>query len=303
MKDLRFSPNGKYLSVLFTSNEIALINVELGKSFLSFPSGEDASGNVCVSFEWTKLETVGPFDDFAIGSSLNFLFEKFGMKEYQEAGVGDQSDKLLSFSEVYGDLERCLLLTLCNTGTLVAYSYGIFPLFTVNLQKISRSIRSFSGLSRSPSGELLGWIGDSANNKIAFETCAFPLFIAKNISKLERFASLAIYFEDAIARFREMILVCGRKWKESTKTIIPKLMLMKSLLDGYEIAMNPVEFMYSISVCGLWHPAAVNAFTQHWNDQGLLRLKFSIDATSKFVLSTLQLRCFPLLTNLILYIR
>jgi len=72
------------------------------------------------------------------------------------------------------------------------------------------------------------------------------------------------------------------------------------VLDGYQIKMSPIHFMYSICHSGLWHPAAVLSFSQHYNEQGLNRLRSSIDSTTSLIMKTLQIRIQSVATNVLL---
>eukprot|EP01037_Dinobryon_pediforme_P018604 gene18604-18893_t len=90
------------------------------------------------------------------------------------------------------------------------------------------------------------------------------------------------------------------KWKDACKAILPKLSLLQGLLETYQVVMTPVQFLYTVSMCGLWHPIALNCFSQHWNDQGLARLKTAIDSASQAIITALQLRGVAYCTNIIL---
>jgi hypothetical protein len=78
---------------------------------------------------------------------------------------------------------------------------------------------------------------------------------------------------------------------------------MQTLLATYELQMTPIEFCYTISMCGLWHPAAATVFTQHWNDQGVQRLRATVDATSRSIVKMLQTKALPMATNCLLCAR
>jgi hypothetical protein len=109
--------------------------------------------------------------------------------------------------------------------------------------------------------------------------------------------------ESDLNRLNDMITGCGKKWKDACRVVIPKLSLLQSVLDGYELNMSPVQFMYTISHCGLWHPAAVASFSQHWNEQGLTRLRSAIDTASRYIIKLIHLRAVPIATNISLRCR
>ena len=56
-------------------------------------------------------------------------------------------------------------------------------------------------------------------------------------------------------------------------------------------------------MCGAWHPAATAAFSQHWNEQGLTRLRSAVDLASKAAIKQLHLRAIPIATNISLRCR
>jgi hypothetical protein len=120
---------------------------------------------------------------------------------------------------------------------------------------------------------------------------------------LEQAASLQTGVEAGLARLLDLVSGCGRKWKDALKVVLPKLGLLKGLLDTYQLSMSPLEFCYSISMCGLWHPAAATAFSQHWNEQGLMRLRVAVDSSSRSVIRQLQMRALPIATNALLAAR
>ena len=125
----------------------------------------------------------------------------------------------------------------------------------------------------------------------------------REITWLEQSASLQLVVECNISRLQELVIGCSRKWKDACKVVLPKLTLLQTLLDSYQLKMTPVEFCYTVTLCGLWHPAAATFFSQHWNEQGLQRLRGSVDSTSRSIIKILQTKALPMATNCLLAVR
>jgi len=113
-------------------------------------------------------------------------------------------------------------------------------------------------------------------------------------------AAVILKLKADVASMHSLLLTCHRKWKEACKTVLPKLGLLQTVLDGYQIKMSPIHFMYSVCHSGLWHPAAILSFSQHYNEQGLNRLRSSIDSATNLIMKILQIRIQSVATNIIL---
>lgn len=187
-------------------------------------------------------------------------------------------------------------LSLTADGSVHGHVVGVFPLFRVQIfSATNSSTRLVSG----------GYAGASVLCSSAQGVVELPFTqqFTREVKWLEHGASLYLCIESNLARLQELVLGCGRKWKDSCKVVLPKLSLLQTLLDSYELRMTPIEFCYSVAVCGLWHPAAATAFSQHWNDQGLQRLRAGVDATSRSVIKLLQTKALPMATNCLLAAR
>lgn len=250
-----------------------------------------------------------------------------------EAGEMIESHSVERF---FRSTESCFLLSLDVNRRLSGFIYGIFPLFSVNLDLIENIV----------SGPLLvsgiyivcphKKIGESSNRyqevtqKKADYSNRHSLDILPqhsqlnhaislhNIKKLnipllgcsycryrwfEHSASLYLMIHSDLSKLLDMITSHSRKWKDSTRVILPKLSLLQGVLDGYQISMNPVQFMYTVAHCGVWHPAALTSFSQHWNDMGISRLRSAVDTASSAIVKSLQMRAIPIVTNILLRCR
>jgi hypothetical protein len=124
-----------------------------------------------------------------------------------------------------------------------------------------------------------------------------PALANPNLHALrQRSAVLLLSIVSDTCKLHSLLLVAGRRWKDAGKVLLPKLGLLQGVLDGYQLPLAPVPFMYTIAMCGHWHPAAA-CFSQHWNDQGLGRLRGALETAAKATLRMLVLRALPLATN------
>ena len=96
----------------------------------------------------------------------------------------------------------------------------------------------------------------------------------------------------------EALNMCAKKWKDALKPIVPKLLLLQSTMEGYGLRMSVLEFLFTLASCGMWHPAAHVAFSSHWGDQNLTRLRSAVDAASKYVLRVFVMDVTRLATNI-----
>jgi hypothetical protein len=70
----------------------------------------------------------------------------------------------------------------------------------------------------------------------------------------------------------DALRACARHWKEAPKVVKAKMGLLRSAMQGYGMkGSSATDLLYSVCVCGLWHPAATQHFSQHWNEQGISR--------------------------------
>jgi hypothetical protein len=114
-----------------------------------------------------------------------------------------------------------------------------------------------------------------------------------------QFAQLFVSFRHELSLSLSLISACEKKWKEINKVLLMKLSLLTSLIQGYEMDMSTLEFLYVSCLCGnAWHPAAAAHFSQHYNEQGIAKLKSEINSHSKYILKVLQLQLLPLAQNL-----
>jgi hypothetical protein len=130
-----------------------------------------------------------------------------------------------------------------------------------------------------------------------FEAITLDRNAFKNYVWLEHVSKVLLNAESDLDRLSEMVAQCNKKWKEALKLVPMKLGLLADALSGYQLPYTPVSFFYTVAVCGAWHPVAHTTFSQHWNDQGISRLRVGIDMACETVLRTLKLKMLPIATN------
>jgi hypothetical protein len=306
---VQFGAIGKILTLGFSDGSVYIIDIETA-DVMSCRRATNASEHPVVSLAWQKLpvtnsqlaitETIGLF------GGLNQL-QRGGMSEYSDPNSlpSMNSNDTISLSltspiparrELTAQLAGHLLLSLTADHCVHGHLFGVFPLFSISLSTLP-----------SPTAGLIAVHGPSKSLLIHTSSGAHILPFAAQLSDhlawMEHAASLHLCIESNLARLQELVVSCGKKWKDACKVVLPKLSLMQTLLATYELQMTPIEFCYTISLCGLWHPAAATAFTQHWNDQGIQRLRATVDATSRSIVKLLQTKALPMATNCLLCAR
>lgn len=315
-----FSLVGKCLSLGFVDGSVALLDIETTDiiSSKSFVDSETLlRGGYIQSMAWQKqhytVKDMHKIEDRSwLFGGLNQI-QRAGMSEYSDPSAAHTATDSLSIAltspslvrrELVLLLSEHLLLSLTNRGFINCHIIGVFPLYRVSLQSVlcSLSLTSLVADSSINGASVLVGGMEHANRLLVNALPSTPL-LHHDMQWLEQAASLHLCIELDLARLQEVLLGCGRKWKDSVKVVLPKLSLLQTLLDTYQMTMSPVEFCYTISLCGLWHPAAATAFSQHWNDQGIQRLRATVDSTGRSIIKLLQTKALPMATNCLLAAR
>ena len=225
----------------------------------------------------------------------------------------DENSGTSSYLSILSALSSWMLLTVSDRqgGMLHGYICGIYPLFSIPLTSM---------LLKNPISEVMPTSSDVVVLSESEESTAVIVGLHSLYSRhclnntsyrfsptwtqlykwFEQSGFTQLLIESSLSKLQELVISCSRKWKEACKTILLKLSLLQSLLESYQVAMTPVQFMYTVSMCGMWHPIASTCFSQHWNDQGLARLKSAVDSASQAIITALQMRAIPYCTNIIL---
>ena len=255
------------------------------------------------------------------------LADRIGMMDAVEphAGAFGESTEGSIILAITRSTQSSVLLSMDASNHLNGYLFGVYHILSVNCQPMVRqSLKAkleMIGGSYSITGFFLaGQWGrgrddtSTATMSPSSSSCGITRWVQKlsipylrcvqcRFKGLEHIVSIHLAIQVDLAKLQDMVSNHGRKWKDATRVILPKLSLLQSVLDSYQLPMSPVQFMYVVAQCGLWHPAALSSFSQHWNEQGIARLRSTIDSTSNALVRTLQLKAIPVATNVCLRCR
>lgn len=303
---VKFSLCGLVFAIGLESGQVGIVDIETG-NFIESHVCLNGDTSPIVSMRWIcENEKIIDSPQREIVTERLPVWRFDGCDQFNRAGMDDVSEpgseppqrsNLEPFMRKSTQNE--VLLSVSERGVLFARARGIYPLFSVKLGQDPLTMGSFltsvcdniSFLHKTPRG--------LAMSRFLIPTNCFNHLCRES----DRLCATFLGINDDISVLTECIQLMSRKWKESTRVITPKLRMLKTLLDGYQMKMNLIEFLHSVCLCGQWHPASATHFSQHWNDQGLTRLKSSVDSTTKTIQWTLQMRCIPIATNIMLRIR
>lgn len=282
---IAFSLCGCWLSIGMQSGIVGILEIESCRfvKALNIHSPFCSHLGAIISIRWITESSSVSAKHIAI-SSL-----PFGLKPWEEPG-GD----FLPLSHVAPSLG--VQLCFHASGLLRAYFNGIYPLFSVLLFDGGALI---SSLYRH---ELKLLIESPSSGKIF--TC--DLNLSLNGTTFQVLNQLSVHWngmENELNYVSEKLSFLGRKWKENSRVICPKLILLKGLLVAYEIPMSPIEFLHSVALGGQWHECATTHFSQHWNEQSIVRLKSSIEAVNKSLIWTFQFCLVPVVKKMLVRCR
>jgi hypothetical protein len=336
-----FSAVGKCLSVGFSDGTTSILDFESSDVLVCRSCPNTATIYVespIVSFAWQRIKDGERISE--VPNSLHKLASYFGgVNQIHRAGMAEYCDpnaapatggldSVISLAatspyanrrELLSLLSDFLHLSMTASGGVTCHVLGVFPLFqvavavpaTVQCGLVSGSYMGAAALlllhrhRHHPDIDAAARAGEGEGEVSTVTSVGFMQAVGglQGHRWREQCGSLHLSLECNLSRLQDIITGCGRKWKEAGKVVLPKMMLMQTLLDTYELKMSPVEFCFTISMCGMWHPAAAVAFSQHWNDQGLLRLRASFEAASRSIVKLLQTAALPLATNCLLAAR
>lgn len=303
-----FCSTGRVVGIGFDDGECVVLDVETGIHIQSYQPSNFFNHAVS-HVSWKHIEdtmscaSVASLEsDIVLRAQMwmhggSNLVERAGMEQVFDDQ--EQTKAQNKFSIFFHAAQNQLMISL-RVNLISCYMYGIFPIYSIDVgvPDVLRCV-SRNGLYGS---EII--LESCRQGFVSIVRLQCTTMVAPLATRwIDRMASLWLTIESDIDALLEMMSSLGRKWKDSTRTIVPKLALLQGLLDGYQITTPAIEFLHGIVLCGQWHPAAVAHFSQHWNDQGLARLKSAIDGTSKATLWVLQMRAIPVATNLTLRCR
>lgn len=192
-------------------------------------------------------------------------------------------------------VEKGYLLAATNDYNIIVYQYGIIPVqhFSVSPEGLRNIFHHQTELFRDDSLVTL-----TSHDHVSEKR--YIVFNHRGLLQHSTMANSIFHLKALTQSIRDSQNNMSRRWREALRVFPPKVELMNSALRGYELNNGIVDFLHSIVLCGLWHPAASVIFSQHWNEQSLSRLRSAVDSTLKYIERTLQLQIIPSIESMIM---
>lgn len=330
---LEFSPSGKFLALGAEDGSVSVLDLESGAchearrpckggqklmdpiATLAWSNGYAAARAI----DSTSSTGGGEAGSSGLWSTLSFYggasaAERAGVSEVRDAEQEEGDDAAASAAtagpmHLFNSLQGYTLLAMNASGFLIAYAFGHYPIACIDMQAgpdkwcIAQDITGSNvTLFRSPSEHY-----DEKAMRIVYDTKMrikrLPSPVFAHHTWLEHTSRLLMQMNSDFNRMSDLMNECSRKWKEAAKPIPIKLGLVHSALQGYQLPYSPLTFYYTVAMCGAWHPVAQTSFTQHWNEQGISRLRVAIEGAAQTVSTNLKLKMVPIATNLLVRTR
>lgn len=339
ISSLKFSLDGKYLSIGFSQGSLLLVDIEFGQTFeqsfhqnqdnqsgspsqqTSFSLSEDkeedpstsSNKNAISQLWWVALTplsssaSTSSSSSSSSSSSTSFAssvpsFDAFQVDELFDNEIDSQ---LQGLQRCFQQLQNSLLMVLLEDNSFFVLAYGMEIIWKT---KLPFDIDKSSSLGPIILGNSLYLQRNSSstsslpNSQLEFISLISSSFLSYSL-ELKRLSFLSLMFSFYQKKLEDTVSSLSKKWKDCLKTLSPKITLLQGLLTGYEMKMTPIEFLHSVTLCGLWHPVAHTSFSQHWNEQGISRLNSSIDSTTKYILRCLQFKIYPMIINMFFLVK
>ena len=302
-----FSPSGNLLALGHARGQISVVNMESGDVMKAYDSGHlhsnvanlmsDDSRSI-VKIAWVEAPYDYTRDDNPSCSeddlSLAMISGIGNIHQGLKASVVNASDVSLDTSPQFRLSESAMpgsvLYALGADGRITVYVSGIFPLFAFDERSVEADMKVIKSLYSVPRMRL----SDKQPAVLRIEKNLLFSSSKWSVSRLlsqhydEHVVLLLIRAKANAARLSSMLSACAKRWKDAIRPLSAKIGLLKSALAGYEMNMSPLQFLYSIAQCGLWHPVATMSFATHWNEQGLARTRAAVDTASKSIIQVLH---------------
>lgn len=315
VKIVKWNFTGNILGIAFENGNLGIVDIE---SAIFTPSRQGSSQKHRISdLNWTSFGQPNEMMTLMASSlqqgGMN-LVKRCGLIEFPDSN--NDASKASTSSSTNGTAIAestdvpLLMLSISTEFHVLGHLFGVYPIFSIQLPSISSiTMPSISGRFIKSTGQLFIRHIDINNNKQqeisrqkAIHVCYHCDYF--NVNRFQQFqhqSKLILNVENILSKTYDAVLSFGKKWKEATKVILPKIQLLQGIIDGYQLELNPIEFMFTVAQCGLWHPSASASFPNHWNEQGINRLRSSIDNTLLSIIKYLTMTTIPLITNVILH--
>lgn len=300
---VKWNSFGSLLAVAFGNGNQGVIDLETSMFSSAYKLDDNRPRNI-TGLTWTSYSQN---NDLSTASSLRHsgtnIEKRVGMDIFPDAGATDQSkyNQLNSLASI-----AVLLMSISSDFCIKGHLFGIYPIFSVIMHPVlDFSTPTVKVKLLHSSGLLL--IANEEN--FTSLTCASSMIYLTSYltsNRLQGFQEQSIIMlniETNLVKLLDSIQSFGKKWKEVTKVILPKLQLLQGVMDGYQLNMGPIEFMFSIATCGMWHPAATASFPNHWNEQGIARLRSGVESFLLSFIKYITMTAIPMVKNMMLNCR
>jgi len=327
-----FCASGKALGIGCSEGQVVVLDLESRSTMLAQrrsvetePGGSSSSSSPILRVAWVAHDPVASAPSSSSCQSRVRLelwksggvnaAARLGMMEAAEppSGVFGDTSEGSCIQAIALSTRSSLLLSLDGANQLSGFLFGIYQVVSINCQPLGSTIKAVEGTfgvtgffvcNERPHDTVSSASSRERTQRVVQQLAVPYMSCARcRFPGLEHLVGLHLAVQVDLARLQDAVGAHGRKWKDATRVVLPKLQLLQTVLDGYQLPMSPVQFMYMVAQCGMWHPAALASFSQHWNEQGISRLRSAVDSTSAAIVRTLQLKAIPTATNVCLRCR
>lgn len=301
---LRWNSQGTVLGIALEGGSLGIIDVESAKFSSSITTVAHNFSQV-TNISWAHFSDEDVFSSHHIAETLihggRNIETRCGMSVLPESNA-EHVKSGLPLSSSIDTSSPLLMLSITSDCTVRGHVFGIYPIFTIRIPDIVTVLSpSIEGKFMSSRGVLFVWENRMIPKKtITFSTYSCPYFKSNRFQQFQLQSKIVVSMEHTLQKLNDSILAFGKKWKDATKVILPKMQLLRDVMNGYQLELDPVEFMFTISECGMWHPAAAASFPNQWNEQGISRLRSSVDSVLLALIKYFTMTALPLVKNMIL---
>lgn len=305
VSSIKFDCSGKFIAVGNISGSVCVINIENGDVYDIYDPIEVISSPIR-QISWRKIDMVSPK---ALQDELRFEYrsslDRGGVNLVDRIGFVPLPD--ISGSEKDVSNKHCKLIESCGNQVLLictdvnihGFLYGIFPLFTVDLNSLGGNRSGYiEGLFNNREGRL---ISSSLIDQDLVISCVSNVWLSNlHLCWVQHCIVQLFFMSDELTQVHNIIAACGKKWQEACRVILPKLKLFQTSLTNYDLSFTVVDAFFLTCLAGQWHSVVTSAIQSQWNEQGLGRLESSLEGAATWIVKSLLCRAMPLLSNILL---
>lgn len=277
---IAISPGGKHVAIAFTHGRLFLLDLENNTVLPAKACNQLLAGCTIACIHWVAHSAADQ--------------EALPLLSLKQPSSGDDGEALVSLQNAFTQLNGCILHCVLSDGRVIGFGYALLPVYLLPAHPNSRS-----SLHSPHTATALAQPSLTLHAHIIHQ--GYPSSTVCRISptgtlliQLLRMARTQLLLQALLKTIETALTQWSKKWKDNLKVLPMKLSLASGLMSAsYEIALPVHELLLTVCTAGLWHPALVVIFAQHWNDQSILRLRSGIDSTSQGVLRYLRCRLLP----------